>query len=157
MDLIHEKALDIAMHTPLPDVADKFVFFSNQRNRTAAANFCRKNPDYITVMHTDAQKALDALPLFGKESPFTIEEGVDISAVLSARFAHQAHGNVMVFCDKVSDRSTFFTIELPILLQNDKVGTINGVPKETWSGYVQAPVLPRTDLISRDQLTFQPG
>lgn len=154
MTEIEQQALDIAQHAPFEARPDRFVFFSNKRNRNAAIEFCRKNPEFMTVLHTPTHQRLEALPLFGKNSLIPLDEAVDISAVASARFAKAAEGNVLVFFDKVSDHSTFFTIELPVLMQNDKVETINGAPKSLWEAYIQPSVLPRSNAVPADLLRF---
>lgn len=149
---IQQQALDLANNAPAPDATHHYVFFSNQRNRKAAVDFCNKNPGYITVLHTEMHKALERLDLFGKDSTFSIEQAVDILAIVSARFAKHAAGNIIAFTDKVSDRSTFFTVELPILLNNENVTTINGAPKETWSHYIMPPILPRSTMVTPEML-----
>jgi hypothetical protein len=153
-DIVAE-ALRIASEGDVSSAIDRAVFFSNARNRKAAIEFCRKNPDHKTILHLDMYKQLEPLNLFGKDSVFDIEEAVDITALISARFAQAASGNVLMFYDKVSSRSTFFTLELPALIKNPNVTTINGASKDVWKDYVHEPILPRTALVAPEKLEFR--
>lgn len=148
------KALQIIESSPMDEIHDGAVFFAGKRNRQVATHFCSINREHMTMLDTDLYRQLREIPLFGQESVIPLEEAVDISALASVKFAQAASGNVVSFFDKVSDRSTFFTIELPALLLNDKVTTINGTPKLNWIGYVQKPILPRTDVVPPEELRF---
>lgn len=150
------EVLDLVRHGDIECLKDRAVFYSNARNRKAAQDFCRKNfqAGFMTVTDLPLYKKLAEIPLFGSDSPFPREEAVDISALLSTRFAEAAKGNIVLFYDKVSDRSTFFTVELPVLLDNGNVTTINGVPKEAWRHLVKPGILPRTRIIEARELAF---
>ena len=158
-NFIREQAIDVALHGDVSSDHDRAVFFSGKKEHMRSAmRFCQEHKDenLITMLHTDAYKQLKSVPLFGKKSPFTQEEAIDISAAASARFAQEASGNVTAFLGELNNRSrsTFFTIELPALLLNDDVETINGFDKMAWTQYVQPPVLPRTDLIPPEVMQF---
>ncbi len=148
------KAVFTAQSSPLVVPRDRAVFFSNQRNRRAAVDFCRRNADdgYLTLMDTELLKALQPFNLSDEDSGFSREEAFDINALASSRFARSASGSVMVFYDKVSDQSTFFTLELPLLLSNGDVGLINGAPKSTFAHLSKPLLAPHSELISREQL-----
>ena len=158
-DFIREQAIETALHGDVSSDHDRAVFFSGKKQHMRSAmRFCHehKSENLVTMLHTDAYKQLKSIPLFGKKSPFTQEEAIDISAAASARFALEASGNVTAFLGELNNRSrsTFFTIELPALLLNDNVETINGFDKAAWTQYVQPPILPRTDLIPAEIMQF---
>lgn len=151
---IKNKAIKVAMETPLVVPPNRSVFFSNKRNRNAAMGFCHKNKDdgYITVIHTDVQDALKEFSFFEQDSFFSEEEAVDINAIVSARFARAACGNVIVFFDKVSDRSTFFTLELKLLIENANVNSICGASKNSFQEYIKPPQLPLSNLVTKEMI-----
>lgn len=156
-DIRRQQALDIAAHAAFEVPESRAVFFSGGRNMRHALAFCKENRDegFTTLLQTDSYRQLMKIPLFGEGSPFTQEEALDVSALASARFALAARGNVLVFTNKASNRSTFSTVELPALLvANDNVSTINGVDKMLWVRAVRPPVFPRTDIVPPGQLQF---
>lgn len=150
-DIRKQLALDIAMHAPFDVPEGRAVFFSGGRNMRHALAFCKDHRDqgFSTLIETASYRDLMKLPLFGAGSPFTQEEAMDISALASIRFALAAKGNVTVFARKISDRSTFTTVELPALLAaNENVPTINGADKMLWLSGIRPPVMPRTSLVA---------
>ncbi|MCB1593226.1 MAG: hypothetical protein KDI90_12325 [Alphaproteobacteria bacterium] len=152
-----QKALDLAMNGPIEVPPDRAVFFSGGRNMRQALDFCKGNPDegFMTMLHTGVHQELMKIPLFGEGSPFTREEAVDLSALVSARFAMAASGNVLVFSNRPSGRSTLNTVEIPALLAaNDDVTTINGTDKMLWTGAIRPPVLPLSDIVPPHLLRF---
>ncbi len=153
---VMQQAIEIAMNASVDVDADRAVFFSGQKNRREAMRFCREHQDegFSTLLNTDAHRELAEIPIFGKNSPFSVEEAVDLTAIASARYAQGVEGEVQVFSHKVSERSIFYTIELPALLLNEKVDFINGEDKMTWLDLVQPPILPRTDIITPEFLHF---
>lgn len=150
----YDLAIYIASNYSVETPRDCAVFFAGGRNMTMAARFCRKNKGAMTLLHTEAHKNLAKIPLFGGNSAFRLEEATDISGLASARFAQSAKGDVTAFTGRISERSTFFTVELPILLLNDDVEHINGEDKFLWLDRVRPPILPRTNLISPELLQF---
>ena len=57
------------------------------------------------------------------------EELMKIWAIASERFIAAASGNITAFADNADPRSTFRRIELPNLLKNEKISTVNGINK----------------------------
>jgi len=152
-----QRAVDIALHGDVSSAPDSAVFFAGKKsNMREAVRLCTSDEsgELTTLLHTDAYKQLKEIPLYGHDAPFTPEESFDITGAVSARFAQEASGNVTVFVEKLSKRSTFFTVELPALLLNDDVETINNEDKMSWLRYVQPPILPQTDIIPPERLRF---
>ena len=56
-------------------------------------------------------------------------ELLKIWATASRRFILAAAGNVTAFVENADKRSTFVSVELPLILQNDKIKLINGIDK----------------------------
>ena len=53
---------------------------------------------------------------------------------MSARFAAQASGEVMTFTAGASTKRVFFQTELPIILGNTKIISIDGIPRAAFDG-----------------------
>ena len=156
-DKLKETAVRIALNADVSSPRDSAVFFAgSKKNMREAMHFCRENSEdgFMTLLHTEAHQQLSELPLSGRESRFSSEEMFDLNGAASARFAQEASGNVTVFCNKVTGRSTFFTLELPALLLNDEVETINNEDKMLWLRFVQPAVLPQTDIIPPEAVRF---
>lgn len=97
-------------------------------NKRRAMDFLQKNPDRMTLDNTECGKQLIALGLeTGNEYPDA--ELLKIWAIASARFIKAVRGNVTAFVENADKRSTFVSVELPLLLQNKNVHTINGQDK----------------------------
>lgn len=97
-------------------------------NKRKAMAYLEENPDKKTLDDTECGKKLIALGLeTGNENPDA--ELLKIWALASERFIKAVRGNVTAFVDNADKRSTFVSVELPLLLQNENVQTINGIDK----------------------------
>ena len=97
-------------------------------NKRKAMAYLEEKPDKKTLDDTECGKKLISLGLeTGNENPDA--ELLKIWAFASARFIKAVKGNVTAFVDNADKRSTFVSVELPLLLQNENVQTINGMDK----------------------------
>jgi hypothetical protein len=97
-------------------------------NKRKAMAYLQENPDKKMLDDTECGKQLIALGLeTGSENPDA--ELLKIWAFASERFIKAVKGNVVAFVDNADKRSTFVSVELPLLLQNENVKTINGQDK----------------------------
>lgn len=97
-------------------------------NKRKAMAYLRENPDKKTLDDTECGKKLIDLGLeTGNKNPDA--ELLKIWALASERFIKAVRGNVTAFVDNADKRSTFVSVELPLLLQNEKVQTVNGQDK----------------------------
>lgn len=97
-------------------------------NKRAALKFIAEHAGSYTLDDTICGKKLMALGLeTGNENPPA--ELLQIWATASRRFILAAFGNVTAFVDNADKRSTFVSVELPLILQNDKISLINGIDK----------------------------
>ena len=109
---------------------DHAVFFSGALEKREAADFCRKNPGYRHVCMTPALAAFNEMNLFKKIPLISVRDIYDLGDIISERFAEEASGNVTIFIGgKCKPHGTFLRIELPALLANTKVTSINNRPK----------------------------
>ncbi len=97
-------------------------------NREKAFAYVKKNPGNMLIEHTECGAKLVEL---GIESLRTSdkEDVMTIWSEASRRFIAAASGNVTAFVDGADPRSVFCTVELPNILQNKKIATINGIDK----------------------------
>ena len=97
-------------------------------NKRKAMEYLRLNPDKKTLDDTECGKKLIALGLeTGNENPNM--EILKVWAIASARFIKAVKGNVTAFVENADKRSTFVSVELPLILQNEQVSEINGIDK----------------------------
>lgn len=100
----------------------------NDANKRRAMAFLQENPQAKTLDNTECGQKLIALGLeTGNKNPDS--ELLKIWAIASARFIKAAKGNITAFADNADKRSTFVSVELPLLLENENVQTINGQDK----------------------------
>ncbi|MBR1600372.1 MAG: hypothetical protein IJ677_02210 [Alphaproteobacteria bacterium] len=126
--LLIAKTADV--YTPESSVVLYSISYqSSDINKRKAMEFLQKNSDKMTLDDTECGKKLMALGLeTGNENPDA--ELLKIWAIASERFIKAAKGNVVAFVDNADKRSTFVTVELPLILQNKNIITINGKNKE---------------------------
>lgn len=94
------------------------------RNKKLAFQYVREHPESMMLDDTECGQKLIALGLeTGPDNP--PEELMKIWRVASERFIAAASGNITAFVDNADKRSVFISVELPLLLKNDKVRQIN--------------------------------
>lgn len=131
MDLI--KGLQIARSYDVSSKENSVVLYSisfqpTQVNREKAFKYIKNNPDKIMIEHTECGAKLVET---GFESIKTLnqEDIMTIWGEASRRFIAAASGNVTAFVDGADPRSVFRTVELPNILQNPNIKTINNIDK----------------------------
>lgn len=129
---LYDYALEIACDYDTSSPRDRSVFFSSGQ-KTEATRYCQKMGDgHLTVCMTPALIAFDRLNLF-RRGDFHYTEIFEFGDVISKRFADEASGNVTAFVGAKSKATgTFRRVELPALLVNPNVLTINEEPKENY-------------------------
>lgn len=127
------QAFAIAQTADVSTPRDSIVLYSisyqpSDINKRKAMEYLRVNPDKKTLDDTECGKKLVALGLeTGNENPNT--EILKVWAIASARFIKAAKGNVTAFVENADKRSTFVSVELPLVLQNEQITKINGIDK----------------------------
>lgn len=127
------QAFAIAQTADVSTPKDSIVLYSisyqpSDINKRKAMEYLRVNPDKKTLDDTECGKKLVALGLeTGNENPNT--EILKVWAIASARFIKAAKGNVTAFVENADKRSTFVSVELPLVLQNEQITKINGIDK----------------------------
>ena len=136
MDKLAE-AYKIAQNESVETSADSVVLYSisylpTRENKDKALAYLKNHPECRTLDDTPCGKKLIALGLeTGSGCPDS--EILKVWAIASARFIAAASGNVLAFVENADPRSTCVSVELPHILQNDKIKMINGIAKEVFA------------------------
>lgn len=124
-----EKAYEIAMSADVSSAPDSVVLYSvsylpSKKNKLNAQEYIKTHKGSTILDDTECGRKLIAL---GLETDYQApeEELMKIWGIASERFILAASGNVTAFVDDADERSTFRRIELPNLLKNDKITSIN--------------------------------
>lgn len=97
-------------------------------NKRMALKYIAEHAGSYTLDDTICGQKLMSMGLeTGNENPAA--ELMQIWATASRRFILAASGNVTAFVENADKRSTFVSVELPLILQNDKIALINGIEK----------------------------
>jgi len=114
--------------SPNSVVVYSISFQPTTANRDQAFDYVKNHPDKLLIEHTECGAKLVEL---GFESSQTLnqEKVMTVWSEASRRFIAAASGNITAFVDGADPRSVFMTVELPNILKNDKITTINGVDK----------------------------
>lgn len=128
-DALLALAMKIARGSDLSIERDGTVLFSGDQQKFAERHVAAN--DGADVIHSrPAGAMLELLNLFSALEKLEAYAAWD---ALGVRIAHRAAGNVTAFVDGSKPDSTFRSVELPILLANDKVKTINGADKKEFT------------------------
>jgi len=128
-----EKAYQIAETADVSTPENSVVLYSisyqpTDENKQKAHQYMKVHPESMMLDDTVCGKQLIALGLeTGPDNP--PEELMKIWRIASERFIKAASGNVTAFVENADKRSTFVAVELPLILQNDKIKLINGQDK----------------------------
>ncbi len=132
MQKLYEQAMQAAAADDVSTPPDSLVLYSisylpTTENKDKAFAYLQKNPEAMMIDQTPCGKKLIALGML--EDVLPKEQIVDVWKLASKRLIAAASGNVTAFVNKADKRSVFRQQELPGLLENDNVKTINGIDK----------------------------
>lgn len=103
-------------------------YLPTRKNKDAAMAYLDEHKECYTLDDTPCGKKLIALGLeTGSGCPDS--EILKVWALASKRFIAAASGNVLAFVTGADPRSTFVSVELPHILQNENIKQINGEDK----------------------------
>ena len=104
-------------------------FLPTKENRDKAFAFVNENSDVKTIENTPCGKKLIELGFADANLPLGQDMVAKVWGVASERMIRNAKGDVRTFVEGADPRSVFCRIELPNILANEKIITINGVDK----------------------------
>ncbi len=130
MSVLYNKAKYIAETFDVSTEKDSVVLYSvsflpTQENKDNAFQHIEDNPHKKMIDHTPCGQKLNELDLFARGEEMSRDEAYAIWYIASKRLIQAASGNVTAFVNKAHEDSTFRRIELPSILANDKITTIN--------------------------------
>lgn len=138
-DSLYKKALFIAQTADVTTPRDSVVLYSvsflpTKENKDRAFAYVCKTPEARMIDQTPCGKQLVEL---GFDAGDLTEEdklkAAEIWKVASQRFIEAASGNVTAFVKGADPRSVFLSIELPEILKNPNISSINGMPKGSFT------------------------
>lgn len=134
MSGIYELAMAVASREDVSTPPDKLVLYSvsflpSKENKERAFSFLETHPGSLMIDQTVAGRKLIELGLEGNESGLSDQQIAAVWSVASKRLIEQAAGNITAFVEKADPRSVFRSRELPEILNNSRIKTINGEDK----------------------------
>ncbi len=133
--------INIAQSYDVSSPKDSVVLFSiscqpTTENRDKAIEFVKNNPQKMLIEHTECGAKLVELGFEGTNT-LNCEDIKTIWAIASRRFINAAKGDITAFVDNAHPQSVFMSIELPNILNNDNIITINGIDKNIFAKQFQ--------------------
>ena len=133
--------INIAQSYDVSSPKDSVVLFSiscqpTTENRDKAIEFVKNNPQKMLIEHTECGAKLVELGFEGTNT-LNCEDIKTIWAIASRRFINAAKGDITAFVDNAHPQSIFMSIELPNILNNDNIITINGIDKNIFAKQFQ--------------------
>ena len=132
---IYTKAVNIAKNGNVDSLPDTIVLYSISflptiENKIKAFRYIDDHPSAMTIEKTECGRALLELGLDFDILPDEDKAiAAEIWAIASKRFIQAASGNIIAFVKNADKRSVFRSTELPQILQNSAIKTINGIDK----------------------------
>lgn len=138
MNSLFSDALKIAKHYDVSTPENSLVIYSvsyqpTKENRDKAFQYVADNPGSMMIEHTPCGAKLVEIGMASSDSGLTEEEEVLVWKEASKRMIDEASGNVTAFVNNADKRSVFCSLELPAILQNPRIKTINNQDKIEFS------------------------
>lgn len=132
--MVKQQAVFIARTYDIITQPDTLVLFStsfqnDETNKQLAFDYVKNHASSVTIEDTPCGKALKELNLFSPSSGLSKEEAYQIWGIASVRMVLKAKGNITAFIKNAHPLSTFCQYELPTILLNGDITTINGKDK----------------------------
>lgn len=110
-------------------------------NKDKAFAFMKDHPQMVMIDNTVCGKRLIELGLEWSmlDNDHDRQKAAEIWRLASKRFIDCASGNVTAFVDGADPRSVFLSEELPALLVNPKILTVNGIDKHLFAARFDRP------------------
>lgn len=113
---------------------DSLVLYSitgqpTKANRDLAFAYASEHPGMMMLDHTPCGAKLVEMGFMSNGTGIAEENVMLVWKEASKRLIEQASGNVTAFVDNATEESVFCSMELPIMLGNENIATINGTDK----------------------------
>lgn len=132
------EGLKVAKTCDVSTPKDSLVTYSitgqpTKQNRDKAFAYVTANPGAMMIDHTPCGAKLVEMGLQSSDTGLPPENVMLIWKEASRRLIENASGNVTAFVDGATPESVFISMELPQILSNPKITTINGEPKQQFA------------------------
>ena len=104
-------------------------FLPNKKNRDDAFAYVNANRGKMMIEHTPCGAKRVELGFASSDTGLNDDDVALIWKEASKRLIDEAAGNITAFVDNADPRSVFCSMELPALLGNSAVTTVNGIDK----------------------------
>lgn len=113
---------------------DSLVLYSvtnlpTKENRDNAFAYVAANSGAMMIEHTPCGAKLVEMGFVSSDTGLAEEDVAQIWKEASKRLIDAASGNITAFVDNADAQSVFLTMELPTILTNPNILTINGIAK----------------------------
>lgn len=134
MDDFYDTALEVAKTYDVNTKPDSLVLYSvsylpSKENKIQAFEYVKNHPGTLMLDHTPCGVKMINLGLENGRCNLKEDEIAYLWKVASKRLLEAASGNIIAFVKDADERSVFRSMELPTILANDKIKTINGQDK----------------------------
>lgn len=138
MNIFFEKLMNIAENSDVSTPENGLVLFSvsflpTKENREQAVLYVKKNEGKVLIDDTVCGRELIENGIEKETVDLSPEMKAKIWATASKRMIKAAKGNVTAFVKDADRRSVFCIVELPEILKNEKIMTINGEDKKEFA------------------------
>ena len=134
MDDFYDNALEVAKTYDVTTKPNSLVLYSvsylpTKENKFQAFEYVRDHPGSVMLDHTPCGIKMMDMGLENGRCDLKEDEIAYLWKVASKRLLENASGNITAFVKYADERSVFRSMELPTILANDKIKTINGIDK----------------------------
>lgn len=138
MNDLYIKAMKVASSLDVSTSKDCLVLYSvsflpTKENRDKAFAYVASHKGAEMIEHTACGAKLIEMGLGSSGICLSEDEVADIWKEASRRMIAKASGNITVFVDGADARSVFRSVELPAILQNPNINSINGKDKNSFA------------------------
>ena len=134
MDDFYDNALAVAKTYDVSTKPDSLVLYSisflpTKENKIQAFEYVKSHPGTVMLDHTPCGIKMMDMGLENGRCDLQEEEIAYLWKVASKRLLENASGNITAFVKNADERSVFRSMELPTILANENIKTINGQDK----------------------------
>ena len=134
MDDFYDNALAVAKTYDVSTKPDSLVLYSisflpTKENKIQAFEYVKSHPGTVMLDHTPCGIKMMDMGLENGRCDLQEEEIAYLWKVASKRLLEGASGNITAFVKNADERSVFRSMELPTILANENIKTINGQDK----------------------------
>lgn len=141
MNIFFEKLMNIAENSDVSTPENGLVLFSvsflpTKENKEQAVLYVKQNEGKVLIDDTVCGRELIENGIEKETVDLSPEMKTKIWATASKRMIKAAKGNVTAFVKDADRRSVFCSVELPEILKNEKIMTINGEDKKEFASKI---------------------